>query len=379
MRRADAAPSATPSYSAGTATFEFDADGVCAADQLPSWEDFSYQSTTPGNSSITFIVATGTRDSSGNITNLTSDVPLQFTKTSLSGDHACAAAWTSGPADACGYSEDTEIMGPQFGALRSGDILVDTTLQANSLSRNLNYLRIKATLNPSSDGTQTPKISNWDLQNLLRDVPMTRVLMENLPALLASTLLAVAACSGGNAHAPLVAVGAGGSNADASTGSSGGSGAVIGSAGGGSNIGGSGTNGGDENAGGTDQNAGGAGENSGGTGQNAGGTDQNAGGTAGSDGTGATGAATGGAGGAGEGAGGQATVPECTISSGVAGCDSCVQRHCNTPCYTCQTDSECNAIIQCIFGTCLDDQGAMDQTCAGQVRERAPGRQAGLQ
>ena len=267
---------------------------------------FSYQSTTPGNSSITFVVATGTRDSSGNITNLTADVPLQFTKTSLSGDHACAAAWTSGAADACGYSEDTEIMGPQFGALRSGDILVDTTLQANSLSRNLNYLRIKATLNPSSDGRNAEDFELGS-PNLLRHVPMTRISMGNAQLLLATTLLAVAACSGGNSHAPLVAIGAGGSVADASAGGSenGGFGAGRNTGGGSAQNTGGGSA--QNTGGGSAQNTGGgSAENTGGgSAQNTGGgSAQNTGGGSAQNTGGSSGLGSGGTSGTGSGGGG---------------------------------------------------------------------------
>jgi hypothetical protein len=153
-----------PTYNAGVATFEFDSTGACGADEVPVWGDFSWRTTTPGTSKVSFVVATGDRSSTGTITNLSADVPLRFTRTgALSTQTACAATWTSGGANTCGFIVDTKLAGPQYAA-SPGDVYVDKSLAQASVPRTQNYLRIKATLTPSTDLLSRPTITGWDLQ-----------------------------------------------------------------------------------------------------------------------------------------------------------------------------------------------------------------------
>jgi hypothetical protein len=152
-----------PTYTSGVATFEFDATGACGADEVPVWGDFSWQTTTPGNSKVSFAVATGTRDTAGTVTNLSAEVPLKFTRSALLNQTACAADYSSGAANVCGFTIDTSNAGPQY-ALIPNDIYVDKTLAQASLLRTQNYLRIRATLTPSTDSLSRPTISGWDLQ-----------------------------------------------------------------------------------------------------------------------------------------------------------------------------------------------------------------------
>jgi hypothetical protein len=153
-----------PTYNAGVATFEFDSTGACGADEVPVWGDFSWRTTTPGNSKVSFVVATGTRSSTGTITNLSADVPLRFTRAgALLNQTACAATWTSGGANSCGFTVDTKLIGPQY-ASSAGDVYVDQSLAQGSLLRTQNYVRIKASLTPSTDLLSRPTITGWDLQ-----------------------------------------------------------------------------------------------------------------------------------------------------------------------------------------------------------------------
>jgi hypothetical protein len=153
-----------PTYAQGVATFEFDATGACGQDEVPVWGDFSWRATTPTTSKVSFVVATGDRSSSGTITNLSADVPLKFTRAgALLNQTACAGRWTSGGANTCGFTTDTRNIGPQY-ASSPGDVYVDSSLSQASVARDKNYLRIKATLSPSTDFLSRPIITGWDLQ-----------------------------------------------------------------------------------------------------------------------------------------------------------------------------------------------------------------------
>jgi hypothetical protein len=191
--------------------------------------------------------------------------------------------------------------------------------------------------------------------------------MKTLHLALGATLLAVAACSGGGGKpAPLLGdLGTGGTRTDASAGGANGGGSASGGSGNASegglgNNGGGTTNGGAGNGGssgnGGEENGGTAGTASGGSGQ-----------TGGANGTGGVVVIGSGSGGSDGG-----KVVECTLSSGVVGCDSCVQRHCNAPCVTCQGNSECNAILECILTDCFTQQGTVNQQCAGSCETAHP-------
>ncbi|HVU01033.1 MAG TPA: hypothetical protein VHE30_04745, partial [Polyangiaceae bacterium] len=156
-------PNPAPYLQPTTATFEFDASTACNPDEVPVWTDFSWQIDTPSDSYVTFVVSTGVRDSLGAVTDLSNSTALLFTKTSLANKNTCAAAWASGGPNVCTFKEDTENVGPVY-ASRPFDVLVDNTLEMATLPRNYNYLKIVATLNPSSDHYSAPTIINWDLQ-----------------------------------------------------------------------------------------------------------------------------------------------------------------------------------------------------------------------
>ncbi len=143
---------------AGSAIFEYDAATACGSAQQPVWGDWSWTTMTPSDTNISFTVATGDRDSMGNVTNLSAEVPLEFTN-ALAANQACASLPNICNA---GIGTDTQVGGPLN--FQPGDAVVDTTLANAGIPRNGNYLRIRATLNPSSDMMQGPTLSDWDLQ-----------------------------------------------------------------------------------------------------------------------------------------------------------------------------------------------------------------------
>jgi hypothetical protein len=153
-----------PTFTQGVATFEYDVTDMCGPGERAIWGDWSWESSTPGDSKITFEVATGERDSGGTITNLSADVPLRFTRSGLNaasvppmGEAACASQ-----ADTCISGVDTQIVG--VFDVRVDDVAVNDTLELESLTVDNNYLRIRATLTPSSDGTQAPTLVDWELR-----------------------------------------------------------------------------------------------------------------------------------------------------------------------------------------------------------------------
>lgn len=146
-------------FTNGSASFEFDSANVCPRGTKPTWADWSWQSSTPSGTRITFDLAAGVR-TGGTVSSLSPTIPLRFTRTGYVGQQVCAGL--SSP-NACGLSPalTTSNGGPL--ASSPGDAFVDATLVASGLPRDRNYLKITANLNASSDGLRTPVLSAWDL------------------------------------------------------------------------------------------------------------------------------------------------------------------------------------------------------------------------
>lgn len=142
----------------GNAIFEFDTRGMaCPQGTVTRWSDWSWIADTPDDTYIEFFVQTGDRDGAGNISKLSAEVPLEFTRTSLNGDSLCVAR-----ANQRCHGEDTQRGGPL--ALRPGDVDVDTTLSRNGIDRTQNYLRVRAAMHPDSSFSAAPILREWDLQ-----------------------------------------------------------------------------------------------------------------------------------------------------------------------------------------------------------------------
>lgn len=149
-------------YQDGTAVFEYDTTNVCPSGTAPTWADWSWTATTPGDSKIDFQLQTGSR-SGGVITNLSAAKNLWFTRAGLdeaafppNGKQVCASA-----ANVC-TTVDTQKGGPLNG--RPGDAIVDASLRLDGLPRSANYLRITAGLHTSTDKQKAPTLSQWDLR-----------------------------------------------------------------------------------------------------------------------------------------------------------------------------------------------------------------------
>ncbi|MBI5536080.1 MAG: hypothetical protein HY898_25390 [Deltaproteobacteria bacterium] len=188
--------------------------------------------------------------------------------------------------------------------------------------------------------------------------------------LMVETILAVGASACATAETLPEGEGAGGAGADAGVATGGGSGGTS-NTGGGSNKGGSaGTNnGGTAGAGGATGGSGGASGGSGGATGGSGGATGGAGGAGSGGATGGSGGATGGSGGAtggsGGGVGGTGGGSACQIGTGEAVCDNCINSKCETECVTCQNNSECLALLDCI-GKCQAGDSACQATCNAQ-------------
>jgi hypothetical protein len=128
------AAGAGPCYASKTQTFDY--QGVCPnGDQIPQWSFLTFSSFTPGNSSINFtVVAAPTVDQLA-----TEPAVSLVTVTRAAGNEQCQL---SGPA-----------------ALKCPiDLYTALLPRANTNSA---ILRLTITINPSSDGTQSPILNNW--------------------------------------------------------------------------------------------------------------------------------------------------------------------------------------------------------------------------
>lgn len=154
-------------YNNGTVNLEYDVSNVCPAGFYSYWGNWSWQTTTPTTTKVSFNVLTGQRnDSTGVITNLTATTPMRFTKTGLDsvaypalGKPVCASL-----PNVCDAAVATNTQnGGQLVSSR-GDAVVDRTFELNGLQRNYDYLRVDVNLYTSTDQKQTPILQNWDLE-----------------------------------------------------------------------------------------------------------------------------------------------------------------------------------------------------------------------
>jgi hypothetical protein len=124
---------------------DYDVTGVCPAGTAPTWGNWSWTATTPGDSRIDFEVAVGRSMSELGSTPFD---PLQFTD-------------PPGP---------VALVGQFIGALdgnpntQQGGALVDTTLFKNERPRDLSALRMRAHLLASSDRMRAPTLETWNLE-----------------------------------------------------------------------------------------------------------------------------------------------------------------------------------------------------------------------
>lgn len=97
-------------------------------------------------------------------------------------------------------------------------------------------------------------------------------------------------------------------------------------------------------------------------------------GAAGRGGNGGNGGSSGNAGEGGSsgsgGAGGEAPR-QCTLSTGDAGCDACVQPRCRTECFFCEDEPECVAILVCALDNCFIEGKTIDIPCAMEACAKA--------
>jgi hypothetical protein len=140
-------PSPPPptTFSEGWFTRDYDVSGLCPSGTAPTWGLWSWNASTPSDTSIDFSVATSATLAGLSAAKLDA---LQFSNppgpSSLTGKTAKAAAG----------SPDTQ----------AGSAVVDTTLKANGRARRNNYLRVVAHLAPSTDKLKAPTLKSWDLQ-----------------------------------------------------------------------------------------------------------------------------------------------------------------------------------------------------------------------
>jgi hypothetical protein len=136
-----------PRYTYRDAWFvrDYDSTGFCPPGTAPAWGNWSWTSTTPGDSRIDFDVAVAS--SAADLATSPFD-PLEFTD-------------PPGP---------TALVGQFIGALggtpdtQQGGTLVDTTLVHHDRRRDSSSLRLRAHLIPSADQTQTPTLETWNLE-----------------------------------------------------------------------------------------------------------------------------------------------------------------------------------------------------------------------
>lgn len=134
-----------PSYVAGSFTRDYAIAGLCPAGTSSHWGVWSWGSKTPGDSQIQFYVkAAKTQAGLANAV----EYPLLFSKS------IGPAAFAGKAAVAKAGNPDTEL----------GSLVVQDSLVADKLATNLPYLRVRSYLVPTSDGTQAPTLTAWNLQ-----------------------------------------------------------------------------------------------------------------------------------------------------------------------------------------------------------------------
>jgi hypothetical protein len=137
-------------------TFErdYNASTTCPAGQSPVWRLFSWGAITPGNSEITFQIGTATTQALLASATL---YPLQWS-TPVPGVPGGATAGAAVMAHAINVPSaglaDTETNGAS----------PDYTFTALNLPRTNNFVRVVATLNPTSNQITSPTLSTWNMQ-----------------------------------------------------------------------------------------------------------------------------------------------------------------------------------------------------------------------
>jgi hypothetical protein len=125
-----------PPYPYGDTVFTRDFVASCPAGMAPQWRYFYWESTTPGNSDIKFLVATaGT---------------AAMLPASISDPRVVTLGNASGP--------PVTVLG------KPNDFYVWDALNSAGQPPNLTYLRIFADFQPTSDGTQVPSLAQWEQQ-----------------------------------------------------------------------------------------------------------------------------------------------------------------------------------------------------------------------
>lgn len=124
---------------------DYDATQVCNQNQLPTWTLWSWSATTPADSRIEFYITTA-----GTVAGLdvAPEDPLIF------GNPPGPAALVDQNAVAEAGSPDTE----------TGAVLSIDALEKFGRQTNLNHVRIRSYLVPSSDGLSAPTLNSWNLQ-----------------------------------------------------------------------------------------------------------------------------------------------------------------------------------------------------------------------
>jgi hypothetical protein len=144
IKTAPEIPPTPPKYFEGSFVRDYDTTGVCPQGTAVSWDLWTWNTTTPTDTSVEFYVKSA--DTAAGLAGAT-EVPLRFTAPpgpgGLVGQNAVARA----------------SLGTQ-----TGGALVSETLKANGFSLTSKFLRVRSRLRPSTDQYQAPTLKNWNLQ-----------------------------------------------------------------------------------------------------------------------------------------------------------------------------------------------------------------------
>jgi len=124
---------------------DYDASLICPAGTGPVWRDFSYVAITPGDSKISFTIQTATSLA------LLPSAPLETLVFSAVPGPPTMALLNQPVVASTALASDTGSTSPDY------------TLQINKQIQNNYYLRVTATLTPSSNMLQAPTLSSWDM------------------------------------------------------------------------------------------------------------------------------------------------------------------------------------------------------------------------
>ncbi len=132
-------------FVAGTFTRDYDASAICPPGSTPVWGLWSWSAKTPSDSFIAFSVASA-KTAVGLAT-----APLD----------ALQFSSPPGPSALAGQPVKAQVGPPDT---TQGSAIVDATLVGHGRLRGLAFLRVVASLVPSSDGHSAPLLKAWDLQ-----------------------------------------------------------------------------------------------------------------------------------------------------------------------------------------------------------------------